>query len=215
MSSSPPQPGPRGGRFRGLSPDERRARRRALLVDAGLQCFGTEGFHATGVRALCAEAGLSERYFYESFDNREALFLAVYEHTVQRIRACLEQAAATAPAGPEQLTVGVLRAYLQLLKDDPRLVRVGLVDVATVGAEMGNRALSVNRSFTDLIVPTIEQLCPDLEALGYDAQLVADGLLGSTLFLVTQWAIDGFRTPLETVLGHCAMFYSALLQSLE
>src|SRR5690606_9237384 len=68
-----------GRRFRGVAADERRRQRRQQLLDAGLKCFGTVGFRAAGVRDICAEAQLTERYFYESFKNREALFLAVYE----------------------------------------------------------------------------------------------------------------------------------------
>lgn len=225
MPSTPPHEGrsPSGrpsaarGRFAGLSPEERRTERKRLLVEAGLQCFGTDGFHAVGVRRVCAEAGLSERYFYESFANLEALFLAVYGHAVEHIRQTLRGAidAAAVSATPNALIEDGLRAYLGLLKSDPRLVRIGLIDVNAIGSEMGTHSLSMNRSFTELIVPTILAACPDIEARGYDAQLVAEGLLGSTLFLVTQWATDGFSTPLETVLTHCAIFYRALLRSLE
>ena len=38
------------------------------------------------MRSICSEAGLTERYFYESFANSEDLLCVVYEHVNQRIR---------------------------------------------------------------------------------------------------------------------------------
>ncbi len=208
MPASPPRP--KAGRFRGVPAHARVERRRALLIEAGLQCFGTDGFHASGVREICAEAELSERYFYESFENREALFLAVYEHAVAHIHEHLA-AVARRVRQPRKLVRAMLRAYLELLRSDPRLVRVALIEVNSIDADIGKRAFQVNRSFVDLIVPPMQRALPDLAARGYDARLVAEGLLGSTIFLVTQWALDGFRTPLRTMLEHCVLYYEALL----
>src|SRR6478752_6322871 len=82
-------------RFRGLSAEQRRSKRREQLIEAGLETYGKLGFHAVGVREICAAAHLTERYFYESFENREALFLAAYDLAVARIRRAMEAALAT------------------------------------------------------------------------------------------------------------------------
>src|ERR1700742_1768346 len=65
-------------KFRGVAPEDRKAERHLRLLEAGIEAYGTRGFHAVGVRDVCGLAKLTERYFYESFENREALFLAVY-----------------------------------------------------------------------------------------------------------------------------------------
>lgn len=202
---------PKTGRFRGVPADARVEQRRELLIAAGLDCFGNDGFHATGIRQICARAELSERYFYESFENREALFSAVYEHAITRIRERLVEVLQQGPADPRQLVRAVLRAYLELLHGDPRLVRVALIEVNSIGAVLSARSFEVNRSFADLIVPTMQHAFPDLAERGYDALLVAEGLLGSTIFLVTQWAVDNYRASLDTMLEHCVLHYEALL----
>ena len=69
----------RSRRYRGVSGDERRADRRRRLLEAGLQLLGTVGWEQTTMTAVCAEARLTERYFYESFRNREQLLLAVLD----------------------------------------------------------------------------------------------------------------------------------------
>ena len=65
--------------YGGVSGEDRAAARRARLLDAGLERFGTDGWAATGVKDICREAGLTDRYFYESFDDRLALFTAVFD----------------------------------------------------------------------------------------------------------------------------------------
>ena len=69
--------------FRGVSAEQRQAERYEKLIEAGLQSFGTHGFYRVTVREICAEAKLTERYFYESFKNHEELLVAVYQRLIK------------------------------------------------------------------------------------------------------------------------------------
>lgn len=205
-----------GRRFRGLSAPERRALRREQLVQAGITTFGARGFHATGVRDICTAAGLTERYFYESFHNREALFAAVFDHCVGLIRAGMQQVMTeSAHLGALETARLSMRQYLETLRDTPGIVRILLVDATGIDADMGRRTFDATGSFTDLIVPTLQSAFPGLDRGGVDAQSVADGLVGSTLFIVTQWAQRGFEKPLEDVLAACMFFYTAVHGALD
>ena len=63
--------------YGGLAMEERVAARRARFIEAGVELFGTQGFRGATVRGVCAAAGLTDRYFYESFPTLEALLAAV------------------------------------------------------------------------------------------------------------------------------------------
>jgi AcrR family transcriptional regulator len=65
----------RGG-ARGVPLDARRAQRREALIRAAIEVYGARGFRNATVKAVCEAAGLTERYFYESFANGEALLVA-------------------------------------------------------------------------------------------------------------------------------------------
>ena len=65
--------------WRGQTIEERQAERRDRLIEAGIELFGTQGYAATSVKAICTEAGLTERYFYETFNDREDLLSEVYD----------------------------------------------------------------------------------------------------------------------------------------
>src|ERR1700748_748723 len=98
--------------FRGVSPEDRKAERRKRLVEAGLEAFGVHGFLGVGVREICALAKLTERYFYESFENREAFFAAVYSEAAHRIREAIAAAHARARPEPTEFARAGLEATL-------------------------------------------------------------------------------------------------------
>jgi AcrR family transcriptional regulator len=197
-----------GRSFRGVPSDERQAQRRRQLVEAGLDAFGTRGFHLTGVRDICAAARLTERYFYESFKNREALFLAVYETAVERVRSAVMSALASA-TGPSDLARAGLQAMLVSYREDPRLARILLVETLAVGGEVGAQ-YAVTASFAEMIAGIAKGLFPGMAEQGLDPQLVGNALFGSSLYISMQWAFGGFREPLEQILTHCLLVYEAL-----
>lgn len=112
--------------YRGRTAEERRTERRTRLLDAGLELFGTRGVSATTVDQVCAEAGLTKRYFYESFDSPTALLDAVVD------RAIDELTAATLPAisaGGVTDPGHALTAFFETVFADPRLVRLLVVEM--------------------------------------------------------------------------------------
>jgi AcrR family transcriptional regulator len=210
-----PRPGPQRRKFKGALPEERTAHRRTQLVEAGLQAFGTEGFHAVGVRDVCAVAKLTERYFYESFRNREALFVAVYEAAAERLRGIIAAAVPASPKSVAELARAGLGAALAAFRDDPRLARILLIEVLAIGPELGDAHVLVSQGFTDQISEMTLALYPDLKERGLDARLVANGLYGATLYVTMRWATEGFREPLDRVLSHAVFFYEAFATELD
>ena len=87
--------------YGGRSAEERAEDRRARLVEASVTVLADQGA-ATTMTAICAEAGLTERYFYESFAHRDDALLAaldsVCEEIAARALATLEQSSGS----PEQ-----------------------------------------------------------------------------------------------------------------
>ncbi|NGY06234.1 TetR/AcrR family transcriptional regulator [Solimonas terrae] len=204
-----------GRRFRGLDGQQRQRQRREQLIEAGLHAFGSKGYHSAGVREICGEAKLTERYFYESFANREALFLAVYEHAIETVRAAVVQALGRSDRDVRSLARSAIRSFLETLRDDPRLSRILLIDALTVSADVGRQSQLATQSFADLVGSVIVSLYPQLPKQDLDIQLIANGLVGSTVYLVMHWAFKGFDEPLEKMLAHCVLFYDAAIAQAE
>ena len=114
--------------YRGVSATDRRHQRRQRLIDAGLQLFGTRGIAAVGIVDVCAEAGLTKRYFYENFASIDALAEAVFEHVTGNLVAVVAPAI---EVGAGRDPRPALTVYTRALLSDPRVVRLLAVESQT------------------------------------------------------------------------------------
>ena len=115
---------------------ERRTRRHTQFLNAGKVIFGDHGFQAAKVRDICAEAGLTERYYYESFGDLRDLFEAVYFRELDVLRQTLDRALAGAPRKPEAMAHALIEAYFTLLRTDTRLARILIVEIYGAAANI-------------------------------------------------------------------------------
>lgn len=128
------------GRYAGSSAAERKAERRARLLATALELLGTEGWSGTTVRAVCAGAKLNPRYFYESFEDLDALVVALFDEVVLDTSRALLAAAAQAPEGDAQAAArAAIGTFVTHVTDDPRVARVLFAEA------LGNEALARRR----------------------------------------------------------------------
>ncbi len=111
--------------FKGVSADNRRLDRRSRLVAAAYEIAGTAGAGALGVGRVCLAAGLTKRYFYESFASLAELQSAVVDHA---IAAMSERVDPFRPARPGEPPQAWLEAFVGALVDDECLARVLLTE---------------------------------------------------------------------------------------
>ena len=84
--------------YRGIDAVERVAGRRRRLLDAGLDLLGAAGKDPAEltVRAICGQAALGVRYFYESFTDKDHFVGAVFDSVIADIAATTQAAVASA-----------------------------------------------------------------------------------------------------------------------
>jgi AcrR family transcriptional regulator len=111
--------------FRGVSAADRRTDRRSRLVGAAFEIAGTEGAAALGVGRVCQAAGLTKRYFYESFGSLAELQSAVVDHAISVMSQRVDPFRPMGPGAPPQAW---LDAFVGALVDDERLARVLLTE---------------------------------------------------------------------------------------
>jgi AcrR family transcriptional regulator len=83
--------------YGGATGEQRIAERRRKLIEAGMNLFGSPGSESVRVKDVVVEAGLTERYFYESFSDLEALFDAVLELAIETVESAVNAAVVEAP----------------------------------------------------------------------------------------------------------------------
>ncbi|MGE4427658.1 MAG: TetR/AcrR family transcriptional regulator [Solirubrobacteraceae bacterium] len=176
-----------GRTFKGQSAEERRAARRRRLLDAALDLIGTEGWTAATMTAICSHAGLTERYFYESFRDRDALYVALIDEIADETeRAVLAAIVANAEAGEEARMRAVVAALLRVLLDDPRKGRAAMLE-GLGSAPLQRRRRAILRSFEALVVERIGQFVGSGERVPADeVGLVAVSVVGAVDELLTR-----------------------------
>ncbi|MGY4099472.1 TetR/AcrR family transcriptional regulator [Nocardia sp. R16R-3T] len=110
--------------WRGSTMASRAAGRRELLVRAGYALLGGEGAAATTMRAVCRQAGLSLRYFYENFADREALLIEIYDQTAHGLVDAVTTRLSDAPVDETARARAAFDAAAQYFADDPRRGRI-------------------------------------------------------------------------------------------
>jgi AcrR family transcriptional regulator len=109
--------------YGGVEARERIAQRRHRLLEAGLELLGgADDAAELAVRAICREAGVSARYFYESFTDKDELVDAVFDWVIADIAATTQAAVASAP--PKEQTRAGMVNIVRTIAGDPRIGRL-------------------------------------------------------------------------------------------
>ncbi|WP_052590927.1 TetR/AcrR family transcriptional regulator [Luteipulveratus mongoliensis] len=141
----------RAGRpWRGVAPQDRDAQRRARLIDAGLEVFGTTGYQASTVSGLCAAAGVSTRSFYELFSHRSALLEAVYVQICDDVQTRIVGLGAPGDDVSAWIRAAVEQVLGPLLKD-VRTIRIIEVEMVGVSAELEETRRRTTKSIAEAL----------------------------------------------------------------
>lgn len=179
-----------GRRYGDKTAEERRAARRARLMAAALEAFGTEGYAATSIEQLCGAAAISTRTFYEEFQGREALLIALHDDV--NARALTAVATAIADVDPDDLDARAragVRAYFDVLTSDRRWARIAVVESVGVSAEAEAHRRAAIDGFGALLGAELARLADAGQLPQRDYELTVAALVGAINGLVNTWAV--------------------------
>ncbi|RZU38700.1 TetR family transcriptional regulator [Fluviicoccus keumensis] len=207
MTDAAPAPRP----YAGETPEARRARRRRCFIDSGKILFGTVGYRKTTMRGLCAHAGLTDRYFYESFASLEDLLAAVYEERAAELEAAVLAAVrATGPDAPlDTLIRHGLDAFFRQA-EDAETARVIWLEVLGVSPRIDTLYNGVLRRFADLMLLLIRLTLPEWDVSGNTARVLAMGLIGAVSESAKDWLMTGYTQPRAELVAGVALLFEAV-----
>ncbi|VBA58839.1 TetR/AcrR family transcriptional regulator [Mycobacterium attenuatum] len=182
------QAGQKRGRWTGVPLQDRHAVRREDLIAAGVQLLGEKDGPALTVRAVCRKAALTERYFYESFTDRDDFVRAVYDDVCTRAMATLMSANTPREA---------VERFVALMVDDPVRGRVLLLAptvepvLTRSGAEwMPNFIELLQRKLSRIVDPVVQKL-------------VATSLIGALTGLFTAYLNGQLGATRQQFIDYC------------
>lgn len=188
--------------YRGRSAGERVGERRKRLIEAGIELYGAHGFRATSVKMVCLAAGLTERYFYESFANGEALLCAtctvIMDGMRQRAVEAMEQ---VGDSVSERIRVAA-HTYFSDMAKYPAAGRIILFEMegvsAAVDAHYAQEMAKSTQLFADWFLSRVVQSRPGT----LTAYVLAQGMLGALYQMAKEWVRSNFKLPVDTMAYH-------------
>jgi AcrR family transcriptional regulator len=185
-------------RWAGVPLSDRRAERRARLVEAAYTLFGLEGEAAVTVRSVCRVCELNSRYFYESFATTDELLGAVYDHVAMQLGEAVGDAMMAAADDRRAQTWAGIRAVLWFSAADPRRGRVMFTD------GRANSALAERRTAAQdlLFQMVVEDERMNVGQHPVAARVAAALYTGALTELVHQWLAGRLGTDLDSIVDH-------------
>jgi AcrR family transcriptional regulator len=154
-----------------VSAEDRRTQRRAQLLDACLDVVGDAGVDGTTVDAIVERAGLSKRYFYESFADRHDVLAEAFDELMGRVRRQLVATVAE-PDSTRRLRA-MVATLVRALAEDRRGARLYVeAGRSPVAESRRHRAFD---EFSDLVVEALFDVSSDDPRVRATALLIVAG----------------------------------------
>jgi AcrR family transcriptional regulator len=122
---------PKSRTYAGQPAKDRRNQRRQRLIEAGLDVIGEVGLSGLTMTLVIRRAGLTERYFYESFADRNQLLVAVAGAVAAALEHRLVAAGEAVAGGIEARARATATALVSVLTEDPRMARLFVESVGS------------------------------------------------------------------------------------
>ena len=201
-------------KYAGQSESQRIQERRERFLEAGLEIFGTVGLRGAKIRPLCKQAGLTERYFYESFSNVEDLFCAVYQWQNNSIQTHLAKELPKLSEEIHQRTHKALDIFFTIMHN-PRLVRILLLESMIGSEKVQAMHQQTIRNSAKVATQFIRMDNPEISLPDEILETVAMAINGAVNTLVAQWMLEGYRTPQETIVTSATMAVKGIMAEIR
>nr|WP_245555565.1 TetR/AcrR family transcriptional regulator [Gordonia soli] len=172
--------------YGGEEGDARIARRRAALIDAALALLGADDGGAISVRGVCRQAGLTARYFYESFASVDDLVADTFDEVIREISDA-GLAAFDHGADVEQKVALAVGAIVDVIDADRRKGRL-LFSQSLLSPTVAAKRMESTELFASLTLQTASGVL-DVET-GPDALAAAHFQVGGLGRVLAAW-LDG------------------------
>jgi AcrR family transcriptional regulator len=181
-----------------VSPADRQAERRTLLVRAAFGLFGDGSEAAVSVRSVCRAAELNTRYFYESFTDTDALLGAVYDVVAGELGSILTDVMTSTRDERSRLRAGI-RAVLDFSSADPRRGKILFTEARTNPVLAARRTIAQDH-VRELVLDEQRRTAPESDRVA--TEVGAAMYAGAMAELAQQWLAGTLGDDVDAVVAH-------------
>lgn len=133
------------------------------MLRAAISAFAEKGYAEATVTDIIERARVSRKVFYEHFSHKRDCFLAATEHGAQLIFE--RMFAAVDEARPNERLRGAVRAYLNLVVEEPEFIRCFGIEIYAAGDTALRLRREVHKRFAPLLRALVEgtDISPEME----------------------------------------------------
>ena len=194
--------------YGGVDAVQRQQERREKFIDAGLEAFGTLGYVRSTIKGICQLAGLTERYFYESYQSKEDLLCAVYRRLTSELESDALAIIETPGISTRDIAFNALKMFYMHFYNDPRRARIQLFEVLGVSPRIDVEYQSAMRTLADWIVLAGAAAFPDIDREWMRQSVIPTGTAGAVIEIANQWVLDGFVRPVDEIVSQAIEVFS-------
>lgn len=197
--------------YRGVSAEDRRASRRQALLDAALDLLTAPDHRPVTMTAVCERAGLTERYFYESFKSRDALLAALLDTIGAEITQTINEALDATSGNAEDRARASIDSLVAYLGAHPERGRVVLVEAIAL-PHLRERRRELLLGFKDIVVARAHELFGDEALPTPEDRIAAVIFVGGFVELTTSWITGQVEAEPEQLVAALLRNFVALFR---
>jgi AcrR family transcriptional regulator len=173
------------------------AQRRVLIEDSAARLFARDGYTATTVEDIVAEAGVSKPMLYRHFESKKELHMKLLERRRDELAAAPLDRFLQAKGSPEERLPAMIDEWFAHVEQHPDTSRLlfqdatGDSDVQALQRELRRRQRAADVALLREFAPHLPE--HELEPLG---EIIRSSLTGLAL-----WWLDNPDVPRATVTG--------------
>jgi AcrR family transcriptional regulator len=173
--------------------ERKRRETRQRITEAGLKLFGANGFEATTLDAIAAEAGISRRTFFHYFKSKDEILLSLQGSLGERLVAALGEQPPT--SHPLEATRQALASIVAPFGNAELLV----IDRMMRSSEaVQNRKQASYMRDEGLLFAALRERWPSESDIAL--RLVATVTIGAARHSIDTWSAEGGTRPFAEVL---------------
>lgn len=199
-------------RYGGKTAGQRRDERRYALVEAALAIWQEHGWAAVTMRGVCARANLTDRYFYESFANRDQLLTTAWDHVRdETLHLMLDTIAQHAHSPPLDQLRAALDVVVHHIQKEPSRAQILFGDHAGSAVLEQRRRQTVQQATHILIDLARPYLRPDVDELAFNTSVLLG--IGGFVEIMLAWRSGLLDADVDTLIDQLSEAGRSLAQN--
>jgi AcrR family transcriptional regulator len=197
----------------GLSREEVVASQRTRLLRATVELGTERGFASLTLSDIVGRAAVARSTFYEHFADKQQCFLETFDYAADRV---LERVLVLGPPPAGDFATPVhayIATLLELVVEEPGLVRVVAADAETLGPAAAERQRAIKSRFADGLVALRDYLRRDNPELKPISQTRALAIVGAITEVLQHTFHASGTAALPTLQRELATIVLALLEA--